>query len=204
MTYIMVNRLSDEKKARSIELLIDGKTIDEVSEETGVNRNTLMYWRQQSKKLGIEFPTHNRGGNVAEHSRSLPRYSDEEIIILALQNPGFGLQRFVKQLYPKTKKIAEYRFDFTMLFQDYRDEFGEDLIEHLQDSNFIQWVSHDEYFKITGSRNIPDGFGRRGSSTGKRGNKDSHTSLVPLPPQKFNWGKITKAESRSRHRFEKK
>ncbi len=142
----MKKEYSDEIRAHSIELLLEGKTIDEVSEETGVNRNTLMSWRQQKKNTeGIEFPSHQKGqvGGPQFGHEILQgfKYTDDEIIQLVRQNPGYGVQRFCKQLYPKTRKLAEIRFLVTMLLHDYLNETGEDLLDSLQDPSFSTLVT---------------------------------------------------------------
>ena len=202
----MAKKHSDETRALSIELLLEGKTIDEVSEETGVNRNTIISWRQSEKKQrGVEFPTHYSGRKNINKFVSSFRYSDEEIISLARQNPGFGVQRFCKQLYPRTKKLSEVRFRITMLLQEYFSEAGEDLYELLQNPDFSTLVTENEYQEITG-KNIPSGHGRRGSSSGQKSNRDirQKMTMIPLPPQEFNWGEIATSEDRPRHNVEER
>lgn len=117
------------------------------------------------------------------------KYSDNEIIELISLNPGYGIDRFVNKIYPKRQSLEQSRYELTMIMNDYLDNTGEDLFSELQNPEYIKWVSHHDFVKITG-KNIPKGFGRKGNSTGKTGNKKSKASLVPLPPQDFFWGKI--------------
>jgi hypothetical protein len=117
------------------------------------------------------------------------KYSDNEIIELICLNPGYGIDRFVNKIYPKRRSLEQSRYELTMIMNDYLNNTGEDLFSELQDPEYIKWVTHHDFLKITG-KNIPKGFGRKGRSLGKSGNKKSKASLVPLPPQEFNWGQI--------------
>ena len=60
------------------------------------------------------------------------KYSDEEVLQLVKLNPGYGISRFIEQLYPNTHKKAELRFRFTMILDDFLRENGEDLYAELQ------------------------------------------------------------------------
>ena len=206
----MAKKHSDEIRGLSIELLLEGKTIDEVSEETGISRNTIISWRQSEKKQrGVEFPTHYSGRKGINKFVTRARYSDDEIISLARQNPGFGVARFCKQLYPRTKKLSEVRFRITMFLQDYCSDTGEDLFDLLQDPSFSQMVSADEYRKITGRSRLPQGHGRSTSRSskisegfGKGTRMVGAERNIPLPPQEFNWGEIDDSENRPRHNLD--
>ena len=126
------------------------------------------------------------------------KYSDEEVIELAELNPGFGLRRFVKVLYPKAKSPRDYEYDFTMLFDDWKDFSGIDLLNHLEDKKYSKMVNGDEYLKITGEKYLPSGYGRsssRISSTERKGTPGSGVK-VPLKPQIFNWGNLIKESER--------
>jgi len=206
----MTQKYSDKTRDRSIELLLDGKTIDEVTEETGVNRNTLMSWRQQEKKQSeVDFPTHYSNRERNNKFVVSSRYSDAEIISLARQNPGYGIERFCKELYPRTKKLAEIRYRITMFLQDYCSESGEDLFDLLQDPDFSEIVSAYEYREITGKSRLPQGHGRSNARSskvsegfGKGTRKSGAERNIPLPPQKFNWGEIDDSENRPRHNLD--
>ena len=207
----MSKRYSDEIKAKSIELLLEGKEVDEVSEATGVNRNTLMSWRQQKKNAeGVEFPSHHKGRVEGPHfGKEILQgffYTDDEVIALARQNPGFGVLRFCKQLYPKRRDFSEVRFLITMLLHEHLEDTGEDLLDSLQDPSFSTLVTENEYKKITGKSRVPQGHGRatggRSSKaskkfgTGRRGIGENRE--IPLPPQEFFWGDIPNSEGRKR------
>jgi len=125
------------------------------------------------------------------------KYSDEEVLQLVKLNPGYGISRFIKQLYPNTHKKAELRFRFTMILDDYRKESGEDLYELIQDPSFSTWVTEAEYREVTGAKYLPPGYGR---STGVKRKKISDGGgthkYIQLPPQEFNWGSIDGPENR--------
>ncbi len=118
------------------------------------------------------------------------RFSDEEVIRLAELNPGFGLRRFIHVLYPNTHKFSEKKYEFTILFNDFRDFCGIDLIDILEDPDYSTLVPRDVYLQITGEKRLPVGYGR---STGGHSSKPSRKKpvgvqiKVPLPPQEFNW-----------------
>lgn len=126
------------------------------------------------------------------------KYSDEEVIELAELNPGFGLRRFVKVLYPNTKSPRKKEYDFTMLFDEWKNFSGIDLLNHLEDKKYSKMVNGDEYLKITGEKYLPSGYGRsssRISSTERKGTPGSGVK-VPLKPQIFNWGNLIKESER--------
>ena len=131
------------------------------------------------------------------------KYSDEEIISLAELNPGYGLRRLINQLYPNVHKFSEYKYEFIMLFNDYNEFCGIDLIEQLEDQSYSKLVSGPEYLEITGEKQLPVGYGRgTGGRKSKPDRKNPTASLikVPLPPQEFNWGGLPPESERSRTR----
>ena len=121
-------------------------------------------------------------------SHSDDKFTEEEIIELAELNPGYGLRRFVKILYPKSKNklMKKYEYNFTMLFQDFKEAFGIDLLNHLVDKRYSKIVSGDEYLKITGEKSVPTGYGNSGGGV-----------RIPLKPQEFIWGDITPENERT-------
>ena len=135
-------------------------------------------------------------GNTTYFSK---KFSDEEIIELAELNPGFGLKRFVKILYPKAKSSRTYEYEFTMLFSDFKDAFGVDILNHLEDKRYSKLVTGDEYLKITGKKYLPSGYRRstsRISSIERKGSPGEGVK-IPLKPQKFVWGDITPENERT-------
>ena len=116
------------------------------------------------------------------------KYTDGEILDLVRLNPGYGLERFIKVIYPSRKAMARHRFKLTMLLDEYQTETGEDLYSLIQSQDFDEMVPLNEYLEITGEKHPPKGYGRRAGRKGVK-LKDAKI-LVPLPPQTFNWGDI--------------
>ena len=116
------------------------------------------------------------------------------------------MQRFVNEVYPRRKKSThgtELRYRITMILQDHKEDTGEDLYDLLQSPDFSRLVTENEYREITGE-NIPKGHGRRGSSSGQKAMRDTKQkmTMIPLPPQEFNWGEIRPSTERPRHKGE--
>jgi transposase-like protein len=185
---------TEEQKQQMIDLLREGgRTCQGISEITGVPTQTLRNWRHREVEEGNDLPEFER---VYLDPPVNTKYSDEELIELIILNPGFGLERMLRVLYPKSKSVRNQRFRVTMLLNDYKDFTGEDLYEFIQDPSFSRWVSEHEYKEITGNSRVPKGSGR---ATGGRPSKVSESygagtknvgdhRNIPLPPQKFNWG----------------
>ena len=129
------------------------------------------------------------------------KYTDEEIFSLVRMNRGFGIDEFVKRLYPSSHKKAAIKFRFIQMFQDFKDESGEDLYAHLQDPDFIVMVTEYEYRRITGRKQVPKGFGRatggRVNNTTRKMNKGASQIRVPLQPQIFNWSDHRRPDERN-------
>jgi len=128
------------------------------------------------------------------------KYTDEEIFSLAQNNQGFGIDGFVKKIYPNSHQRSRLKFRFMQMFQDLKDETGEDLYAHLQDPDFIVMVTEYEYRRITGRKQVPKGYGR--SLGGRTNNKTRDTQKgapqvrVPLQPQIFNWSNHRRPDER--------
>ena len=86
------------------------------------------------------------------------------------------------------------------MFQELKDETGEDLYAHLQDPDFIIMVTEYEYRRITGRKQVPKGYGRIGGgrTNSKTRTEDEGTSRVrvPLQPQIFNWSNHKRPDER--------
>ena len=123
------------------------------------------------------------------------KYTDEELIQLISLNPGFGLNRMIKQILPDSDadKRRDIRYDIIQLLAEYKKEFGDDLYAEIQNPDFSTLVTGNEYLKITG-KNIPKGHGSRGFRP-KRDARQKIT-MIPLPPQEFDWGDILKPQER--------
>jgi len=134
----------------------------------------------------------------------LAKYTEEEIIELARLNPGYGVRRMATKLYPKKNTESnEVASKITIILKENEEECGEDLFDSLQSIEYSKMVTENEYLRITGAHNIPRGYGRRGGRNrgGKRINRNvkHKDTMIPLPPQEFNWGAIEPAESRPSH-----
>ena len=121
-------------------------------------------------------------------------FSDENIVDLAELNPGYGIKRFIKKLYPNVKErmMRRHEYEVIILFSDLKEAFGVDLLNHLEDKKYSKLVNGDEYMRITGNKSLPRGFGRSSSriSSELRKGEPGEGVKVPLPPQEFNWGDI--------------
>ena len=139
------------------------------------------------------------------------KYSDEELIQLAILNPGFGINRFLKVLHPDSDadKRRRKRYHLIQLFDEYKEEFNEDLFDIIQDPDNLTMVTEKQYKKITGEKYLPQGryMGRSASRTSKlsegygkgyntRGDAQAN---IPLPPQDFHWGDILPVDQRTAH-----
>ncbi len=86
------------------------------------------------------------------------------------------------------------------MFQEFKDETGEDLYAHLQDPDFIIMVTEYEYRRITGRKQVPKGYGRSlgGRTNNKTRNEEKGTPQVrvPLQPQIFNWSNHKRPDER--------
>ena len=130
------------------------------------------------------------------------KYSDDEIIALARQNPGYGIQRLVMVLYPRTKKISQYRYRTTMLLNDYKKETEEDLYDLLQDPSYSELVTEREYRLRTGRTRLPRYTGRLSGPRVSIAQGGGRMRYLPLPPQEFHWGEIVEASERARRKGE--
>ena len=204
----MANQYSDGEREDVIQLLLDGKTPEQASEITGINKNTIIWWRTNHKRqTGITFPSHHKerttstdGPRIGKELLQKFLYTDEEIIELVRINPGFGIDRFVKIIYPRRKSVSRMRYRITMLLNDHCSVTGEDLYELLQSPDYSTLVSEREYKEITGERNVPRGQGRaaggRTSKLTRMNPTGTHGKTISFPPQEFNWGETPDYEER--------
>ncbi|SVC75855.1 uncharacterized protein METZ01_LOCUS328709, partial [marine metagenome] len=134
----------------------------------------------------------------------LAKYTDDEIIQLVRQNPGYGLLRMVSELYP-TKNSRPTRDknrivdDMMFIFQEHNEQTGEDPFDLIQSTEFSTMVTEAEYLKRTGKKYLPKGAGRTTGKRKKRSEGGGQQNFLALPPQRFNWGEIEPAESRPSH-----
>ena len=82
------------------------------------------------------------------------KYTDDELIQLVSLNPGFGLDRMIKQILPDSDadKRRDIRYDIIQLLAEYKKEFGDDLYAEIQNPDYSTTVTEAEYLRITGKK----------------------------------------------------
>ena len=129
------------------------------------------------------------------------KYNPDDIITLALANPGFGYIRFLRMLDSSGNSSgkARARGRVLRLFDLHKLETGIDAYDVLQNSSNHRLVTRGEWKKITGGTNYPSGYGSMGGRTPKpkrtQNRDDVRQILIPLPPQEFNWLDVPKTGS---------
>lgn len=124
----------------------------------------------------------------------LAKYTEEEIIRLATQNPCFGFVRFGKILYPAKKgefRTSSAAAEMISIFEEHKKETGIDLYDSLQSEEGLPKITEAEYKKITGKKNLSSGSGR---TSGFRVTKGG--AMRVLHPQEFLWGEIVPEDER--------
>ena len=123
------------------------------------------------------------------------KYTDDELIQLISLNPGFGLDRMIKQILPDSDadKRRDIRYDIIQLLAEYKKEFGDDLYAEIQNPDYSTRVTEAEYLRITGKKYL-----RKGLSRSQGGG--NHT-FIDLPPQIFDWGDISKPQERGTEHY---
>lgn len=176
------NPYSEEQLETVIDLIKNEVTIGEISNLTGVSNSKIHKLYNQELQKDESLPELRRG--VARRTK----YTDEQLIGLALLNPGYGYNRFIHFLGISN----QYLFD---LFSDFKEFYDEDLYQHLQDTSNHTMVKESEYMAVTGSRRLPKGYGGGTGPRLRRSKKGTHNYL-PLPPRDFIFGDIERNDSR--------
>jgi len=119
------------------------------------------------------------------------KFNPDDIIRLALANPGYGFKRFMGILTGSTSRTKRHS-QILRLFDLHQKETGVNPYDVLQDSSKLEMVTMKRYTEVTGVRAPPVGFGRgSGGRTSKPNRKkpmdEVRNKLVPLPPQTFNY-----------------
>ena len=161
-----------------IDMVRDEFTLGEIEKKTGVARSRIKKIHTEEIRTGNPLPSIKLG--FARRAK----YSDEELIDLALLNRGYGFNRFVEFLAVSNHFV----FD---LFQEFKEFTGEDPYQVLQDVSNHTLVKESQYREITGKRYLPSGFGRGTGPRASGENKGNH-KIIPLPPQIFFWGRHSK------------
>ena len=124
----------------------------------------------------------------------MAKYDPDDIIKLALANPGFGFRRFVKKIYAKGGPSSESVI--LRLFEIHKHETSVDLFGIIQDTSKIRMVTEKEYRRITGRDYVPKGYGRNTGGRPSKANvgfgkgtynQGDGSANIPLPPQHFDW-----------------
>ena len=124
------------------------------------------------------------------------RYSDEEILLFARSNRGYGLERMIRMIYfengtEKAQKQSRYFTDALDVLMEHNESSSEDMFEWIQDPEMIKMVTRQEYMRITGAKRAPKGSGRslggRTPKPNRERSRGDHMLEVPLLPQQFDW-----------------
>jgi transposase-like protein len=161
-----------------IDMIRDEFTLGEIEKKTGVARSRIKKIHTEEIRTGNPLPSIKLG--FARRAK----YSDEELIDLALLNRGYGFNRFIEFLAVSNHFV----FD---LFQEFKEFTSEDPYQVLQDVSNHTLVKELQYREITGNNQLPVGFGRGTGPRASGENKGNH-KFIPLPPQIFFWGRHSK------------
>jgi len=129
------------------------------------------------------------------------RFNPDDIIRLALANPGYGYVRFLRMLDSggSNSGKARYRGRVLRLFEIHKLETGIDAYDVLQDNSNHRLVTRGEWKQITGGTFYPSGYGGQGGRIPKPnrvGTREDSTQVrIPLPPQEFYWLDVPKTGS---------
>ncbi len=124
------------------------------------------------------------------------RYSDEEILLFARSNRGYGLERMIKIIYFENgtehgQKQSRFFTDALDVLMEHNESSSEDMFEWIQDPEMIKMVTRQEYMRITGAKRAPRGTGHslggRKSKPSRKRSRGDHMLEVPLLPQQFDW-----------------
>ncbi len=117
---------------------------------------------------------------------TMPTYHPEDIIRLAMANPGYGFRRFLDKLYGgKGGKGHTLR-----LFEIHKHETGDNPFEVLQNPAFTEMITREEWKLITNNAPTPRGAGlsqARRSKLERRQGIGTNIRNIPLVPQNFEW-----------------
>ena len=155
-----------------IDMIREGSTLTEIASQTGISKRKIKQWREEEIREGNPLPEFLLQSIKSEQWRN--GFSDEEIIELTILNQGFGIIRFSKELNISMAPLLQ-------LFTDFKEHFGEDLYDYLND---IPLISEEEYINNYGK--IPDRI--RDRKKAYRDEGGVYNVLYPSPEPDFNWG----------------
>ncbi len=110
--------LTSEQMNDIIDLIREGSTLTQISEETGVARRRIKNFREEEIRSGNLLPEIKKEKSVTQ------KYSDEELIGLAFINPGYGFDRFTRFLGVRRNFVMD-------LFLQFKEALGDGGANHL-------------------------------------------------------------------------
>ena len=120
-------------------------------------------------------------------SATMVKYTNNELIYLAMINPGYGFRRFTKTLYNGSDKIQNRCLEVFMAAK----EDGIDPYDCLQDPEYMEKIDALEFFEKRGY--IPPHSGATGailSMRGGKGLKHPRRKIKDDSHIEFNWGEL--------------
>ena len=130
------------------------------------------------------------------------RYRPDDIIRLALANPGYGFERFMDELHGSKPRRPNRQAQLIRLFEIHEHETGVNPFGVLQDTSRTRLVSRDEWNRITNNAPLPSGFGygtTRVSKLDRKNKIGTYNRRIPLPPQDFDWLDVTEVDEDEYH-----
>lgn len=151
-----------------------------------INRKGKHDSGRNSNLKEVTQPTKDGGWPLLESTTffdealSFQKYTSDEIIKLARVNPGIGLNRFVKSLYPSNNRHTFFKIE--ELLNEHSTNTDEDLIQHLQNpentkSEFFDWAE------------LVPGFLRNDQASSRKG-KESMFSLTSITDLNYDFRSI--------------
>ena len=172
---------SNEQKNDAYELFYEGLTLAEVSQQTGIGVQTLRRWREEGIEEGMPLPELRK-----QVSRGKQKYTDDEILDLMFQNPGFGINRFIKRLAINPRTV----FD---IVDAWNESMEYDILAHL---NEARPVNREDYIELFGIE--PAGPPISIETQTLDDGQSIDVPLYDLPDSvELNWGQVSERNTHS-------
>jgi len=126
----------------------------------------------------------------------LSKYSYDEIITLARQNPGFGFREMVKILYP-TKHGSGANNTIIQIFNEHKEEYDEDLYSLVQNPKHIL-VNKKEFIEH-GYNTMEWAYLLDQKTTVWDEKLEVFKCEINVTTKEFNWGEVIPEHKRSSH-----
>ena len=173
MTFTLMSWQEAESGAKLLNLVQGKLKISVLYQMKGRPFFTKLF-KKKRKKENLEFEPLDDGswpeidfGDT--ENQLLAKYSDDELIILASRNPGYGFRDFMKQLYPKGEKTSNRNTKVMRFLKEIENEDGINYYDLLQDPSKVSWSTKDEYKRLLGKSIFPLDM-LHGSAGGKNRN----------------------------------